>query len=294
MVKEDIQEIIKEISTEYLQSYPVTIQIKEGLKTFEKVQETLINLANSEDDADLVKIRIGTALTWELVNRIANGKNLKELSSEEWGEIVLKVSDNSINISGQEYSKKVFIIYADYIEISAKYVEKTAGDRVSKDKIAKIKSLSKEIHNKSDKLDKGIITEVSYIEDCLWISLEAMIKLLSATAGKYACQEVSVLIDGVTQYAFEYGRLALYHKELDLLEEILAHQGKVDIKLQEKYDEYIKELSEKTEGFSKLIDEAFTDDFRSQLRGSVALAKEVGINEEEILDSIDKIDDFFN
>lgn len=293
MIKEDIQNITKDITIDYLKKNPVAIQIEAGIKSYEKVQETLINLAQAEDEEALMKVRIGTALTWEVLNLVAKGKNPKDFSRDDWMQIASKAADNSINIDGQEYSKKVFLTYADYIDVSATIVEKMSGETISKEKIAQIKKLSKEIHDKTDKLDKGAISEVNYIEECLWISLEAMIKLLSSTAGKYVCPEVRTLVDGISQYAFEYGRLALYKQEQALIDEILAYQGQHDEELKEKYDSYILELKEKTESFMILINNAFDSDFSTQLKGSVALAKTAGVNEDEILDSIDKIDDFF-
>ena len=293
MIKEDIQVIAKDITVDYLKNHPIAIQLEAGIKSYEKVQETLLNLAQAEGEADLMRVRVGTALTWEVLSLVAQGKNPKEFSREDWIQIASKTADNSINIDGQEYSKRVFLTYADYIDISAKVVEKTSGKAVQKDKIIEIKSLAKKIRSKSDDLDKGIISEVIYIEDCLWLSLEAMIKLLAATIGKYACPEARKLIDGVTQYAFEYGRLALYQQEQALLDEILIYQGQLDEELNNKYDIYISELKEKSESFMLLINNAFDSDFSTQLRGSVALAKAAGVNEAEILDSIDKIDDSF-
>lgn len=294
MVREDIQDIAKDITVDYIKNHPITIQIESGIKTYEKVQETLINLTQAEDEADLMKVRIGTALTWEVLNLIAKGKNPKEFSKDDWMQIASKAADNSINIDGQEYSKKVFLTYADYIDVSAKVIEKTSGTAIPKEKVAEIKSIAKKIRSKSDSLDKGSISEVDYIEECLWLALEAMIKLLSATIGKYACPEIKTLIDGVTQYAFEYGRLALYQQEQALIEEMLEYQGQLDEELKAKYDSYILELKEKSESFMILINNAFDSDFSTQLKGSVALAKAAGVNEEEILDSIDKIDDFFS
>lgn len=293
MVREDIQDIAKDITVDYIKNHPITLQIESGIKTYEKVQETLMNLAQAEDEADLMKLRIGTALTWEVLNLVAMGKNPKEFSKDDWMQIAEKAADNSINVDGQGFSKRVFITYADYIDVSAKVIEKTSGKAIPKEKVAEIKSLAKKIRSKSDSLDKGSISEADYIEECLWLSLEAMIKLLSATIGKYACPEIKKLIDGVSQYAFEYGRLALYQQEQALLDEILVYQGQLDEELKAKYDSYILELKEKSDSFMILINNAFDSDFSAQLKGSVALAKAAGVNKEEILDSIDKIDDFF-
>ena len=45
--------------------------------------------------------------------------------------------------------------------------------------------------------------------------------------------------------------------------------------------------------FNNLLSKAFDDDFREALIGSVELARNAGVDEEEILKSINDIDDFF-
>lgn len=44
----------------------------------------------------------------------------------------------------------------------------------------------------------------------------------------------------------------------------------------------------------QLVENAFDPDFANTLKNSVALARAAGVHEDEILDSIDKIDDFFS
>lgn len=53
------------------------------------------------------------------------------------------------------------------------------------------------------------------------------------------------------------------------------------------------ELQDRKEEFTALTENAFADDFRNRLRGSVKLAADAGVKEEDILHSADEIDDFF-
>jgi len=293
VIKEDLQDIAKEVTVDYLQNHPLMIQIKAGLREFQKLQETLTNLAQSGDEKALLSIKVGTAITWEIILNLAEGKHPKDYSNEDWASVINKSVDESINCDPTEYSKNVFLIYANYIEVSAATLDVSLGkDACTKTK--QIKLIADEIRKNAKNLENGKITEVKYIDECLWLSLEAMIKLLSTSASKILNEEGRVLVEGITQYTFEYGRLALYQQEQALLEEILEHQGQVDVDLQEKYDAYISEINLRSETFMQLINNAFDEDFKSQLKGSVALAREAGVSEEEILDSISKIDDFFS
>lgn len=293
MILEDMQDIAKDISFEYLKNNPIATKIESGIKTFAKVQETLLNLYDSNNEKDLMQIKIGTVITWEVVNRIANGKTPNNFSTEDWADIANKIANDAINLDAQQYTKRVFFTYADYIDVSATVIENNTFGNIPKEKVDQIKLLAKEIYNKSYDLDAGKISESNYVEECLWISFEAMIKLLTISIGKYACPEVRDLIDGISSYGFEYGRLVLYKKEQALLDEILEHQGQIDIELQTKYEAYINELNDKVLIFNNLINNAFDTDIRNQLKGSIALAQASGVDESEILYSIENIDDFF-
>ena len=65
------------------------------------------------------------------------------------------------------------------------------------------------------------------------------------------------------------------------------------IALQEKFDQYIIKLDEEANYFYTLIDNAFVPNFREQFLHSIALAKVAGVDEREILNSVDDIDEFF-
>ena len=62
----------------------------------------------------------------------------------------------------------------------------------SKDKLS-IRNLADEIQTKTGLLESEQIAEAVYIEDRLWISLEAMIKLLAATAYRFMDKDYAEL-----------------------------------------------------------------------------------------------------
>ena len=63
--------------------------------------------------------------------------------------------------------------------------------------------------------------------------------------------------------------------------------------MQVKLDAFKRELQEESERFAALVDNAFAPDFKSSLIGSVELARASGVKEEDILKTVDEIDDFF-
>jgi predicted DNA-binding protein YlxM (UPF0122 family) len=73
----------------------------------------------------------------------------------------------------------------------------------------------------------------------------------------------------------------------------LEHQEEVDEELENKLNAFKDELQERSKVFDDLIADAFSPDFEKRLMSSVELAKNAGVEESEILDSIKKVDDFF-
>ena len=101
---------------------------------------------------------------------------MKDLTEEDWKNIASKVSQYAIMGSDEQYSEFVFTMYADYIDISAE----SLSDKISEKSVTAIKELAESIRYNCDQFRTGNIAEIDYTEGCFWISLEAMIKLLSS------------------------------------------------------------------------------------------------------------------
>lgn len=274
------------ISLEQLLQRPIGKAIEEWVKTFLRVQESLYN---QKDIDKTTGLKAGTVLILEIINRFLQGKSPKEYTSEDWRDIVENILDKAVTVDGETYSKMVFLTYAKYINVSVELM----GDNVSEDVIYQIKCLSEEILCKTQLLENKELPETEYVEACLWISLEAMTKLMAAWVGKYTIAEVAHFIDGGVSFAFEYSRLMLYRRENALLEKYIENQRILDEELQAQYEEYLKDLQEQYELFNDLIMHAFSNDFRESLKGSVELAKATGVKKEEVLIEISDIDNFF-
>ena len=97
----------------------------------------------------------------------------------------------------------------------------------------------------------------------------------------------------MASYAFEYGRFIIYRQEQLLIDEFIQSQYELDAELQEKFDLYIEKLDKESHYFYTLIDNAFVPNFREQFLHSIVLANAAGVDESEILTSIEDVDDFF-
>lgn len=284
---------IKDLTLKILKDTPAEAELEKAFELFEKAQHTALALSNTDDQQDLTLTKIGTILSLNLFGLLLGGKTPKDITEEDWKGIANEVVDKAVLMDGQSYSVYIFDLYADYIDVSANALEsRMAGEKRQK-QLEDIRAQASELREKKEQLLNGDITEVSYTEDCLWISLDAMIKCIAAYLSSFTGEEFGYLIMASSTFAFESARLALYRKEQELLDEYLQDQYLLDEQMQIKLDAFKRELEEEAERFNALVAHAFDPDFRSSLMGSVELARTAGVREDEILKTVDDVDDFF-
>ena len=282
-------DMLQEIAIEELLNSQAGKKIQQALETIAAVQRNLFALADSEDSTELNLLKIGTVLQIFLIDTLASKRNPEKIESDEWREIAQNVSKYAVLEEGQCYSEFVFGLYADYIDLSAKSISKV----ISKEAYVSIKSISTEIRCKTAQLRNEEIPETVYVEDCLWLSLEAMIKLLSSSLTILIGKEYSQLAQAVSQLAFEYGRYVLYAKEQAILSAYIENQYVLDDQLKNQYEEFYADVQKQADRFQKLVDDAFSPDIHNALMKSAALARAAGVNEEELLTSVEDVDAFF-
>ncbi len=180
---------------------------------------------------------------------------------------------------------------SNYVDISVKALEKK---NVSKEKCNAIRKLASRVRNLEKDLVAGKIGEVDYTEQCLWLMLEAMIKLLAAYAVVLVGEDVGEFISGVSALAFEYGRYTLYKKEQEILELYIARQKVVDDEIKQRMAEYNAALQAREQEFNDIIKDAFAPDVMQRFGASVALAQKAGVDDTEILKSTEQVDEFFS
>ncbi len=282
-------DVLQDLVIDELISSPVGQKLRDAMEIAETVQSHIYALMGNGKDEQFTLLKIGTVFQLFLVDTLASGKKPNELTDKDWKNIASQVSRYAILEEDQSYSEFVFSRYSDYIRISAKAISKTA----SKENVSAIISLADEINSLCAQFREETITESSYVEDCLWLSMEAMIKLLAASLGSLMGKELSMLTQAVSQLAFEYGRYVLYAREQALLDAYLNNQRVLDDQLQRQFDTFRQDLQENAAQFQALIDNAYSSDIHDTLRHSAALARAAGMNEKDVLKSIEDVDSFF-
>ena len=288
-MEQNLEKLLKGLALEQLMKSSLGDQLQHAMHIFDKVQTHYFALAEKHDEMGMTGIKAVTVLTFAILRKIADGKLPSKLDGQDWKEIAAVVDQYAVLADDQQYSVFIFSLYERYIRHSVQQIEGI----ISEETAVVINDLADELHGKADALSVGYISEVTYIEDCLWISLEAMLKLLASTAALCNDQRIADFAQALTSYAFEYGRLMLYSRELEIVNQFIESQHQLDAELEQKYAAYLEDLQKESQQFYTLIDNAFAPNFRDAFLHSILLAKTVGVKEEEILASTEDIDSFF-
>ena len=279
-----------------LLSSPVGEKLSSAMMILESVQRRISSYDPETESSKLSLLKIGTVFQIFLIDTLASGKKVSELSKDDWQNIAMKVAQYAVLPDGQSYTEFVFTLYADYIDISVDCFPESIRERHT-DAIESIKALADTLRENQVRLHIRELAETSYVEACLWVSLEGMVKLLSLWVAMalepIIGTEFTQLPLCISQLAFEYGRYVLYAKEQAILTEYIEHQCVLDEALQRKYDAYAAELNEYACQFQSLIDKANSADIQSVLLQSAELARMAGVAEDELLQTTDDVDVFF-
>ena len=281
--------MIKDIAINTLVQSSVGDKLYQAEKIADQFYAHYATIMENQDEVGLKGIKVVTILTFSILGKIGSGKKPSQFDRNDWKDIANNVADNGILSSDQSYSVYIFSLYEKYIRYSIGMIKTL----VLPETVNVVNVLADELQDKAKDLKLGRITEVKYREDCLWISLEAMIKLLASTAMLTRNKNKGEYAQAVASFAFEYGRLMLYSRELEIVEGFIASQQEMDEMLRVRYDAYLESLQKESSEFYTLLDNAFSPDYRSAFLQSILLAKVIGVKEEEILTTNENIDDFF-
>ena len=279
----------KQFALEQLMKTPAGEKLQQALQLIQTMQEHLVALSEKEEAARTTGAKAATVLTLAVLQKIASGKSPASFDTEDWKELAQAVSEYALLLDGQRYSVFIFQLYEKYIRVSAASMRRFAPVKT----VEAIEKLADELHDRATQFQSGTLSEVNYTEDCLWISLEAMIKLIASAASMFCGQQAAEFAHALASCAFEYGRLMLYRKEQALLAQFIASQYRLDEELEKQYAVYLSELNAQSKQFCALIDQAFAPNFRTAFLHSILLADAAGVKKTEILLSIEDADSFF-
>lgn len=222
----------------------------------------------------------GTAFVLAVGAKIRGGKRLRDFSQQDWLDIagetgfsVVKGGVRGISI----YALTNFT--ATSAAVASSVVTAAFG-----------------IAEQANKLRRGEIDELEFIENSEFVALEAAVSALSSFAGQ-ALIPVPVLgaVIGNTVGTLMYSAVAssLSKREAELIERYLLEQRMLDEQLTGEYQNLIEKLDQGISDYLGLLERAFSPDMQLALSGSVELARSMDVPADEILDSEEKVFAYF-
>lgn len=222
----------------------------------------------------------GTAVVLAVVQKRRAGKQLKDFTGEDWADIAGK---GGLGVAkGGVRGCSIYWLTnctATPAAVASSIVTAAFG-----------------VAEQANKLRRGEIDELAFIENAELICLETAISALSSFVGQ-ALIPVPVLgaVIGNTVGTIMYKAVSssLSKREASLIERYLGEQRELDEQLAADYQDLIETLDASMSDYVRLLERAYSPDVEAALLGSVELALELGVASEEILDSDEKVRAYF-
>lgn len=152
------------------------------------------------------------------------------------------------------------------------------------------------VAEQANKLRRGEIDELEFIETAELVSLEAAVSALSSFVGQ-ALFPVPLLgaVIGNTVGTIMYKTVSssLSEREARLIERYRSEQRALDEHLATEHQELIEKLDVSMSDYLAVLERAFSPDVEATLLGSVDLALALGVASEDVLDSDEKVFAYF-
>ncbi|WEX03226.1 hypothetical protein [Rhodococcus sp. RCBS9] len=222
----------------------------------------------------------GTAVVLALVERRRAGKHLRDFTGGDWADIA---GEGGFGVA--KGGVRGFSIYwlTNFTATSAAVA-------------SSIVTAAFGVAEQANKLRRGEIDELEFIENAELVCLETAVSALSSCVGQ-ALIPVPVLgaVIGNTVGIIMYKTVSssLSQREASLIAQYVGEQRALDEQLAAEYGELIEKLDARMSDYLGLLERAFSPDLEVALLGSVELALDLGVASEEVLDSDEKVLAYF-
>lgn len=277
-----------------LNSQSVVSVLKTQNKSFEKALDFIEKIipaaenAMDQDKADL-GIRTATIFLIGLWSKLRQGGSIEELKKDDWNSLATMAAENAIMMDPQDYSLLVFDLYRKSIAYAIGPMKENASESA----VSRLEEIVSLMNGYADSLKSGDMHETKFIEENLWLSLEAVFLVMTDRMNLTLLpKERRELAEATSALLFQKIRYSLYDKELAAIDECLDYQANLDKQLTERVNAYTDALRDELDEFDALIEKAFDKaDFQAAFRGSAQLAAKTGAD--GILQTKQDIDDYF-
>lgn len=225
-------------------------------------------------------IEAGMAFILAISQKRREGKDFKDFDVDDWKDIA---SDSGIGaIKGGVRGAGVYFLSnytATPSAVASAFITATIG-----------------IAEQANRYRKGELDELEFIESSEIVCLEASISAITALLGQVIIPIPilgAVIGSTVGTMMYQIIKDNSLSKEQVIVEKYLQDIADLDVELQVQYDSFIKELSENVKFFMCILDSAFAPDIRIAFKGSIEMARELGISDKDLLTNKEEIRAYF-
>jgi len=236
----------------------------------EGVQATLLSAA----------VEGGAALLMAIIQKRRAGKKLADFTSDDWAEIAgtagfgfVKGGVRGLTI----YSLTNFT--ATSAAVASSVVTSAFG-----------------VAEQASKLRRGEISEAQFIENAELVCLDTAVSALSSLIGQTLIPVPvlgAVIGNTVGMVMYQTARSSLSRREAELVEQYLDAQSDLDDELDAEYAALVEKLNASMSDYFTVLERAFSPDLLVAAVGSVELALQIGVSEDEVLNTEAKVLSFF-
>ncbi len=152
------------------------------------------------------------------------------------------------------------------------------------------------IAEQANRLRRGEIDELEFIENSELVALEVAVSALSSFVGQAFIPVPvlgAVIGNTVGMVMYRAAAASLSKREAALLSQYLREQRDLDAELAAEYQELIEKLDRALSEYLGVLERAFSSDVQIAFVGSVELARRLGVAPGEILDTTEKVTAYF-
>lgn len=146
------------------------------------------------------------------------------------------------------------------------------------------------------RLRKGEITQDEFIKNSEILCLDVSVSALSSFLGQTLIPVPvlgAVIGNTIGTTLYQISKEVLSSEERRIIRQYYEHLNKLDKELDKRNKELINELNDGLKRYYKLLEKAFSPNYEEALYGSVALANAYGLPTDELVTSIEEIDEYF-
>ena len=277
----DYRDVQKNMYEQTMESERQNLQARNQQRRFQVYQENKPTLADGIKTTAMAAAAEGAmAFCMGVAAKRRSGKKLKDFDQDDWKDITIETGVGTIK--GGVRGSSIYLL-----------TNHTAAPAAVASAIV---TASFGVAEQAHRYRKGELDEAAFIENSEILCLDAAVSALSSFAGQVIIPVPvigAVIGNAVGTMLYQLAKENLSDKEQALLEDYLNSTRQLDEALQAEYQSFIVGLSENMKHYMAILERAFSPDVRAAFNGSVALAKEVGVPVNEILDTKEKVFAYF-